>query len=285
MKTWERISTALGVAPVASVELQGGLRLRADRYIFQLNACEVPPMDSMLLACHLGGARATVGRKPTSSFDFIPSSSAIFQAGFASKWVFGGAIDMAIFHFIDTEHELIRRMQLLLNARGKSAPFSDPLVNASAQQLLGEVGRSTRPDLDFVERLSFLMIEQACRVLEGKTGKNIPPDALQLGRLQAVLEWMQKNLSEELSNADLAERAGVSESHFRRIFQEAMGMTPHRYVLQLRLERTRELLTRTSFSIARIAAQCGFNSQSHMTACFNAAYGITPARVRQQARL
>ena len=120
--------------------------------------------------------------------------------------------------------------------------------------------------------------------LEGKTGRHLPPDALQLGRLQGVLEWIGQNLSSELSNAELAERAGVSESHFRRIFQEAMGMTPHRYVLRLRLERVHELLTRTSFSIARVAAQCGFNSQSHMTACFAAAYGITPARARQQAR-
>jgi AraC family transcriptional regulator len=64
-----------------------------------------------------------------------------------------------------------------------------------------------------------------------------------------------------------------------------MGMTPHRYVLRLRLERVHELLTRTSFSIARIAAQCGFNSQSHMTSCFAQAYGITPARARQQSRM
>ena len=100
-----------------------------------------------------------------------------------------------------------------------------------------------------------------------------------------VLEWIGHNLSNELSNVELAERAGVSESHFRRIFQDAMGMTPHRYVLRLRLERVHELLTRTSFSIARVAAQCGFNSQSHMTACFSAAYGITPARARQQSRM
>jgi AraC family transcriptional regulator len=124
----------------------------------------------------------------------------------------------------------------------------------------------TQPDLAFVERASILMVEQVCRVLDGRTGPSGPADALQLGRLQHVIEWMQNHLSEELSNAELAERAGVSESHFRRIFQEAMGVTPHRYVMQLRLERVR-------------------NSQSHMTACFNTAYGITPARVRQQARL
>lgn len=284
MKSWDTISNALGVTPVLSAETGGEMLLRAERYIFQLSQCEVPALASMVLICHLGGARATVGRKPSSSFDFIPSSSAIFQAGFSSKWAFGGGVEMAIFHFLDVEHDNTRRLQRLLNARAKSARFSDPLVHASAGQLIGEMGRSV-PDRPFIARLSDMMVEQACRVLEGRAGRHLPPDALQLGRLQVVLEWIQQNLSDELSNLQLAARAGVSESHFRRLFQEGMGMPPHRYVLQLRLERVRELLTRTSFSIARVAAQSGFNSQSHMTACFNAAYGITPARVRQQARL
>jgi AraC family transcriptional regulator len=283
MKTWDRISSALG-EPVISVEI-GGVPLRAERYIFQLGGCEVPPLDSLVLACHLGGARATAGRSAGRSFDFLAGSSTVFQPGFASRWSFFGAIDMAMFHFIDPEHELVRSLQRLLAARTKAPPFSDPLVHASAQQLLAELARSSTPNLGFVERACTLMVEQSCRVLEGKTARHVPADALQLGRLQGVLEWIGQNLSNELSNVELAERAGVSESHFRRIFQEAMGMTPHRYVLRLRLERVHELLTRTSFSIARVAAQCGFNSQSHMTACFSAAYGITPARARQQSRM
>jgi AraC family transcriptional regulator len=286
MKTWDRISSALG-EPVISVEI-GGVPLRAERYIFQLGGCEVPPLDSLVLACHLGGARATAGRSAGRSFDFLAGASTVFQPGFASRWAFCGAIDMAMFHFLDPGHELVRHLQRLLATRTKAPPFSDQLVNASAQQLLGELARGSAPSSTnhaFVERLAHVMIEQTCRVLEGKTVRSVPPDALQLGRLQGVLEWIGDNLSNELSNAELAERAGVSESHFRRIFQEAMGMTPHRYVLRLRLERVHELLTRTSFSIARVAAQCGFNSQSHMTSCFSSAYGITPARARQQARM
>jgi AraC family transcriptional regulator len=273
--------------PVISVEI-AGVPLRAERYIFQLGGCEVAPLDSLVLACHLGGARATAGRSAGRSFDFLAGASTVFQPGFASRWNFSGAIDMAMFHFLDPGHELVRHLQRLLTARTKAPPFSDQLVNASAQQLLGELARTSAPNCPnsgFVERLAHVMVEQTCRVLEGRTGRNVPPDALQLGRLQGVLEWIGDNLSNDLSNAELAERAGISESHFRRIFQEAMGMTPHRYVLRLRLERVHELLTRTSFSIARVAAQCGFNSQSHMTSCFSAAYGITPARARQQARM
>jgi AraC family transcriptional regulator len=283
MRTWERISQALGVKPVASAEISG-LPLRAERYIFQLNACEVPPLDSMVLACHLGGARATIRRPSGSTLDFIPSSSAVFQPGFSSRWMFGGAIDLAMFHFLDATHDKVKHLSGLLAQRGKSAPLSDPLVGASAQQLLAEISGPEAPNHGFLGRLSELMIEQACRVIEGRSARRLPPDTLHLGRLQGVLDWIRQNLSNELSNAELAARAGVSESHFRRIFEEAMGVTPHRYVLRLRLERVYELLTRTSFSIARVAAQCGFNSQSHMTACFSAAYGITPARARQQAR-
>jgi AraC family transcriptional regulator len=286
MNSWDRISTALG-EPVLSVEI-GGVPLRAERYIFQLGSCEVPPLDALVLACHLGGARATAGRSAGRSFDFLAGSSTIFQPGFASRWTFCGAMDIAMFHVLDPENELIRHLQRLLTARSKAPLFADPLVNASAGQLLGELGRTSqaRPsDRGFVERLAHLMIEQTCRVLEGRTGRHVPPDALQLGRLQEVLKWIGEILSIELSNAELAERAGVSESHFRRIFQEAMGLSPHRYVLRLRLERVHELLTRTSFSIARVAAQCGFNSQSHMTSCFAQAYGITPARARQQSRM
>jgi AraC family transcriptional regulator len=158
-------------------------------------------------------------------------------------------------------------------------------VAACAQQLVGALALGMAPDDGFGRQLCEVMFEQVARTLEGRAGKIVLSDALQLGRLQGVLEWMQKNLGAELSNGALAARAGVSESHFRRLFQQAMGMSPHSYVLQLRLERVRELLTRTSFSIPRIATECGFNSQSHMTASFNSAYGITPARVRQQARI
>jgi AraC family transcriptional regulator len=286
MNSWDRISSALG-EPVLSVEI-GGMPLRAERYIFQLGSCEVPPLDSLVLACHLGGARATAGRSAGRSFDFLAGSSTVFQPGFASRWTFCGAMDVAMFHVLDPDNELVRHLQRLLTTRTRAPLFADPLVNASAGQLLGELARSSSAgpaERGFAERLAHVMIEQTCRVLEGRTGRHVPPDALQLGRLQEVLKWIGDNLSNELSNAELAERAGVSESHFRRIFQEAMGMTPHRYVLRLRLERVHELLTRTSFSIARIAAQCGFNSQSHMTSCFAQAYGITPARARQQSRM
>jgi len=145
MHTWDRISNALG-EPVVSVEI-GGVPLRAERYIFQLGGCQVPPLDSLVLACHLGGARATAGRNPGRSFDFLAGASTVFQPGFASRWTFCGAIDMAMFHFLDPDHEMVRHLQRLLAARAKAPMFSDPLVHAAAQQLLAEVGRRLKENV------------------------------------------------------------------------------------------------------------------------------------------
>jgi AraC-like DNA-binding protein len=57
-----------------------------------------------------------------------------------------------------------------------------------------------------------------------------------------------------------AARAEVSHAHFRRIFEDAMGMPPHCYVLSVRLEQARKLLCMSSMSIARIAQESGLST-------------------------
>jgi AraC family transcriptional regulator len=94
------------------------------------------------------------------------------------------------------------------------------------------------------------------------------------------LNYIHEHLAEDLSAGILADRAEVSLAHFRRLFQEAVGLPPHRYILSIRLERARKLLTMSSLPIVRIAQECGFSSQSHMTACFRAAHAVTPAYYR-----
>ncbi|MCY1557014.1 HTH-type transcriptional regulator CdhR [compost metagenome] len=62
-----------------------------------------------------------------------------------------------------------------------------------------------------------------------------------------------------------------------------MGMPPHRYVMKARLERARDLLMQTDLPILHIALECGFNTQSHLTAAFKAAHATTPAEYRNRA--
>ena len=103
-------------------------------------------------------------------------------------------------------------------------------------------------------------------------------------RLARVVDYVDAHLAMRLTVRDLAEVACVSPFHFSRIFRDALGRTPHDYVMERRTERARRMLTDGTDTPAQIAFACGFASQSHMTDVFRARVGISPARYRQIAR-
>src|SRR4029077_12375702 len=98
--------------------------------------------------------------------------------------------------------------------------------------------------------------------------------------LQRVLERMH----DLVANPDLqtlAAESGYSRSHFLRMFEAATGLTPHRYLLQLRLERAQQLMREGSTSLIDIAALCGFSSHAHMSRVFRQLLGVTPSQYRR----
>jgi len=99
--------------------------------------------------------------------------------------------------------------------------------------------------------------------------------------LQRVISYINENLPEALSLAQLARIAKLSPHHFATVFKASTGMSPHRYVIERRLERARDLLRRNQHSISEIAYAVGFSSQSHLTAHFRQAAGLTPRGFRQ----
>lgn len=94
-------------------------------------------------------------------------------------------------------------------------------------------------------------------------------------------EYINENLDQDIKLADLAQLIGVSQFHFSRLFKRYMGISPHQYLLQQRLERAKQLLKNTKLAIADIALECGFNSQSHLGKYFQKLTGMTPGNYRQ----
>jgi AraC family transcriptional regulator len=120
-------------------------------------------------------------------------------------------------------------------------------------------------------------------LLHGRTRRcNASPAASPLPRhlLQRVLERMH-DLIADLDLQTLAAESGYSRSHFLRMFEAATGLTPHRYLLQLRLERAQELMRKRSTSLIDIAALCGFSSHAHMSRVFRQLLGVTPSQYRR----
>lgn len=102
-------------------------------------------------------------------------------------------------------------------------------------------------------------------------------------RLRRAIEFMHDNCGRELSLAEIASAAYVSEFHFARLFKKITGLTPHAYLAGLRIERARKLLAESDLSIVEVGAAVGYASQSHFTKVFREATGMTPRAFRQAA--
>lgn len=99
-----------------------------------------------------------------------------------------------------------------------------------------------------------------------------------------ALELMDSNLHASVSVQFLASEVGLSAAHFARAFKETMGVAPHKYLLNLRLERSRRMLDADDAVLADVAQRAGFADQSHFTRFFKREYGVTPGNVLRSRR-
>lgn len=102
--------------------------------------------------------------------------------------------------------------------------------------------------------------------------------------LRRVRDYVENHLNEDVSLGTLARVAGLSASHFVRAFHQAMGVTPHTYVLRRRVGRARRMMVESDLSLAEIALAAGFADQSHLARRFRQQTGLTPDRFRKLHR-
>jgi AraC family transcriptional regulator len=93
--------------------------------------------------------------------------------------------------------------------------------------------------------------------------------------LRRLRDYVMTHLDEPIDVSTLAGIAGRSPFHFSRVFTRSVGMTPHRYVVHLRLQRAIELVREGQSSFAQIAARTGFADQSHLSRWVRRVRGVT----------
>lgn len=103
-------------------------------------------------------------------------------------------------------------------------------------------------------------------------------------RMQRAAQHVRLHLSENIRLEDMAAAAGLSAFHFSRMFKKTTGLTPHRYLMNARLEKAKALLRECERSLTEIAAECGFWDQSHMSKVFRRLAGISPVQYRDNSR-
>ena len=97
-----------------------------------------------------------------------------------------------------------------------------------------------------------------------------------------AVRYIQDNYSREVTLSDIAAAVHLSPFHLTRLFKQALGVSPHQYLIQVRVSSARSLLTAGSGerSLAEVASAVGFADQSHLTRHFKRLLGVTPKQLR-----
>ena len=274
------IADALGRAPDVQLGAESdGWRLSRWRQF--VGSYTLPPLPDPIFVVHIAG-KPTVrtwdrdGWSETSSF---PGCATIVPAGQSTGWLVDGELDVVTLSLTATSlrdssaSERFKRMRFA---------FSDPLGVALTRQVLGELYAPTSPERDVY--VGALVGALKAHMLRGPLSGagDIPIAAFSAHRLHHVMNAVLQHPEGDHSIETMAAQAGLTPSHFCRVFKKANAVTPHQYVLKARLDRAQQLLSQTETSIAQIADLLGFTSQSHFTRVFRQFTGRTPSDFRRE---
>jgi len=100
-----------------------------------------------------------------------------------------------------------------------------------------------------------------------------------------VAGYIEDNYTDpDLTNTAIAAHHGISEVYLRKLFLEKYGKTPHKYIIDLRMARARQLLADAALTVTEISEQCGFSNPYHFSRSFKSRVGITPVEYAARNR-
>ena len=130
----------------------------------------------------------------------------------------------------------------------------------------------------YIESLTNALTVNLLRDYGGKLNPTYD-GGLNSSQLSRVTDYINDCLTQTIKVQDMAKLLGISRFHFSRLFKQTIGMSPHQYVMQQRIELAKQLL-KQDLAIADIALECGFNSHSHLGKYFRAMTGMIPKAYR-----
>ena len=116
------------------------------------------------------------------------------------------------------------------------------------------------------------------------SGRVSEQEARRWERIKIMLQFIQEHCGENITTADIARSAMISESECLRCFHSTIGTTPVQYLRQLRIQRAAELLASTDRRVGDIAWECGFSDAGYFAKTFREMKGCTPGQYRASER-
>jgi len=174
-----------------------------------------------------------------------------------------------------------------VNSIRNEAGIRDEVIDHLGRSILAEMMAESAVGRMYVETASLAL---AARLIQrysedgACSARETSPHRLDNVRLRRVLDFIDTNVRNEITLDDLASIAGYSPFHFARKFAATMGIPPHRYISQIRLEIAMAELAAGKLPLAEIALNAHFSSQASFTRAFHRATGVTPKDYQRRRR-
>jgi len=163
-----------------------------------------------------------------------------------------------------------------------ASAFNDEVLNSFLGLLREELMREQASAL-FVQSLAQAIAIYLARnygEADEETRTNSP--SLPGFKLRQFTDWMIEHVADDFSLDRLAAQAGLSKFHFQRLFKGALGVSPSRYHINLRMNLARQLLRETKKSVVDVALDVGYADPSHFAKLFRRESGLSPSDYRRQ---
>ena len=154
----------------------------------------------------------------------------------------------------------------------------DPELEGDIKRAIRMAGEDDHPEGQLMREALLVLI----------LGRFLIPDSSSAagpGDLDGLLKWLRGKAPGELDSQALAARLGVSLSTLRRMFRERLGISPAKYLLRLRMNEAKRLLSETMSPIKEVAARCGYGSSIAFHRAFRESNSVTPRAFRMRNRV
>ena len=268
--------------PVASGRVPGPVPLLLERYQALFDSVSVPPLPAPVLLVHTGGkplAYLASGR--SEARQSIPGFVTFLPRAAAAEVSLRGVGEGTVIYLADEQ----RVPGWFSHVRHREPiTFTNDLVVSLVHQLMRDIeAGGQRPRYRRV--LGDALLAELQRELEKSSGDFATPATRSALRVShAAIEYMRRHLDEHVTVEVLSRQCGLGVTRFSSSFRESTGLTPHRYLRKVRLERACELLRSTALTIGEVAEAVGFRGQSHFSTAFSAERGLTPSAYRRAVR-